>query len=253
MTNLRVADAARNNAAWCNAVCSAHGSPGEFYATHWLSRGAAPPGYPNLVTLEPSPEPAMAAVRELAELRPDTSLAVKDSFAVLALESAGFRVLFDAEWILRPAHLCPLPSHAPGVRLLPVRSASALSAWEDAWGESRGGARVFLPSLLQRSDVAFLAALDAEDRVVAGAVANRSENAVGISNFFARDEPRRSLRAACVDAIIRQFPGLCLVGYEAGDDLAETLSLGFEPLGPLRVWVHETERDSVIGPGRVDP
>jgi hypothetical protein len=27
------------------------------------------------------------------------------------------------------------------------------------------------------------------------------------------------------------------VGYEAGDDLAEMQELGFEALGPLRVWV----------------
>ena len=33
------------------------------------------------------------------------------------------------------------------------------------------------------------------------------------------------------------FPGLPLVGYEAGDDHAEMLELGFGALGPLRVWV----------------
>ena len=43
--------AARNNAAWCDAVCRAYGAPGEFDDELWLTRRPAPPLYPNAVTL----------------------------------------------------------------------------------------------------------------------------------------------------------------------------------------------------------
>jgi hypothetical protein len=235
MSEIGAADAARNNAAWCDAVCGAHGCPGEHSGSHWLTRAPTPPGYPNLVTLEPAVAPAMAAVRELERVRPSEAWAVKDSFSVLPLEPAGFRLLFEAEWIVRPAQLA---RPGEGGRWIRVRSEPGLAAWEAAWGESASMPRVFLPALLGRSEIAILAALDAEGAVAAGVVANWSGNAVGLSNFFAREE-REALRAGCVEAAQREFPGLSLVGYESGQDLAESRALGFLPLGSLRVWLRE--------------
>ena len=233
-----VADAARNNAAWCDAVCSAHGAAGELSDSHWLCRAAVPPYHPNLVTLAPASAPALAAVRELARARPAASWAAKDSFAALALAPLGFRLLFDAEWIARS----PI-THSAGqrsrARWLRVETESALSAWEAAWGESRGRSRIFLPALLRRSGVAFLAALDGSGAIAAGVVANRTANAVGLSNAFARGEQAASLRAACVEAASDAFPGLPLVGYEAGPALAASRALGFASLGPLRIWTRE--------------
>jgi hypothetical protein len=237
MSAIGAADAARNNADWCDAVCGAHGARGERAPSHWLTRAPTPAGYPNLVTLEAALAPAMAAVRELERVRPSEAWAVKDSFSVLPLEPAGFRLLFEAEWIARPA----LPARPPGSGgWTRVRSEPALAAWEAAWRESAAKPRVFLPVLLERSDVAFLAALDAEGGIAAGVVASRSPNAVGLSNFFARRE-REALRAGCIDAAQREFPGLPLVGYESGQDLAESRALGFVPVGSLRVWLREGE------------
>jgi len=113
-----------------------------------------------------------------------------------------------------------------------------LADWEAAWGESAGGARIFLPALLRRSEIAVLAALDGEGGIVAGVIANRTGNAVGLSNFFARRR-RGALRAECLDAATDAHPGLPLVGYESGRDLAESRALGFQPLGPLRVWLRD--------------
>ena len=62
---LRVADAARNNAALCDAVCAAHGAGGELFDTHWLTRGRTPPRYPNLVTLTDAIDAPLAAIDEL--------------------------------------------------------------------------------------------------------------------------------------------------------------------------------------------
>jgi hypothetical protein len=235
MSEIGAAAAARNNAAWCDAVCFAHGCPGELAGSYWLTRAPTPPGYPNLVTLESEAAPALEAVRELEKARPSEGWAVKDSFSVLPLETAGFRLLFEAEWIRRPAQLA---RPRAGGRWVRIGSESELAAWEAAWGESASRPRVFLPALLGRSDVAILAALDDAGAVAAGVVANRSGNAVGLSNFFARDE-REARRAAGIEAAQREFPGLPLVGYESGRDLAECRALGFAPLGPLRVWLRE--------------
>jgi hypothetical protein len=237
MSEIRIADAARNNAAWCDAVYRAHGRPGEFHASHWLARGRAPPYYPNLVTLDASLETAMAAVRELERARPSPAWAVKDSFGVLPLDREGFRPLLDGEWIARPA-LGRTSARREEARWTRVRSDSMLAAWEAAWGESAGRARIFLPPLLRESEIAVLAALDGEGDVVAGVIANRTEAAVGLSNFFAR-ERRDALRAECLDAAMGEFPGLPLVGYESGRDLAEVLALGFRALGSLRVWLRD--------------
>jgi len=239
MSEIGVSDAVRNNAAWCDAVCSAHGCPGELSDSHWRTSAPAPPNYPNLVTLDPALAPAMAGVRELVRNRPSASWAVKDSFAVLPLEQLGFRLLFGAEWIVRRAPPVAPRRRSPGGRWFRVRSESALSAWESAWGESAGRARIFLPALLARSEIAFLAALDSGGLITAGVVANRTENAVGLSNLFVRGEEGRSLRAECIEAVADELPRLPLVGYEAGPDLAEAHALGFSSLGPLRVWIQE--------------
>ena len=236
---LTVADAARSNAAWCDAVCAAHGRPGERFDSHWLNHAAAPPRYPNLVTLSPAVAPAMAAVRALERAQPSASWAVKDSFAVLPLEQAGFRVLFEAEWIARPA---PTRRRSLGAGWFRVDSESALAEWEAAWGESVGQTRIFLPALLRRDDIAFLAALEGRGAIAAGVVANRAGNTVGLSNFFARLDDAGLRRAECIDAAAEAFPGLPLVGYESGKELAESRALGFASIGSLRVWVTESGR-----------
>ena len=217
-------------------MCAAHGRPGELRESHWLSRAAAPRFYPNLVTFDAAPAPALAAVRELEAALPSAAWGVKDSFASLALGQAGFRLLFEAEWILRAAQLSRLPP--PRDRWIRVDSEAALAAWEEAWGESEGGARVFLPPLLRRSEIAILATRGVDGAVAAGLVANRGAGAVGVSNFFARKE-RAAFREAGVEAAQDAFPGLPLVGYESGADLAEARALGFHSLGPLRVWRRE--------------
>ncbi len=74
-----------------------------------------------------------------------------------------------------------------------------------------------------------------DQQVVAGAIANRSGDVVGVSNVFAHTDAERSW-AGCLTTIIDAFPGLPLVGYERGDELVIAQGLGFEAVGPLRVW-----------------
>ena len=45
--------------------------------------------------------------------------------------------------------------------------------------------------------------------------------------------------ASALGAVMLLAPGLPVVGYDAGDDLAHAKRLGFHTVGPLRVWLAE--------------
>jgi hypothetical protein len=76
-----------------------------------------------------------------------------------------------------------------------------------------------------------------EHAVTTGAIINRTGATVGISNVFTTAATPasawRDLPAAVGDAIAR----VPIVGYEHGSALAAATESGFEPVGPLRVWL----------------
>jgi hypothetical protein len=239
MLDDRIIRAARNNAQWCDAVCRAHGNPGEFHDDIWLNRHRVPRFYPNAGTLaEPSPH-QLALIDELIGTRLPSGWAVKDSFSMLDLSSRGFEVLFAAHWIyLAVSRVRKDATAGKTMRWKVVQSDHELAEWESAFSRSSGdtgGDRIFLPSLLQNKDIGVLAG-SRDDRIVAGAVANRSDDVVGWSNFFAPSSELRDCAVDLLSAIAGLFPDLPIVGYEHGDDLRHANALGFESLGPLRVW-----------------
>jgi hypothetical protein len=242
MLDDRCVRAARNNAEWCDAVCCAHGYPGEFHDDIWLSRHPAPRFYPNAGTLAESSQRQLDLIDELIAARLLSGWAVKDSFAMLELESRGFRILFDAEWIYFPlSRMKDIASTRISARWEVVHSALALAEWESAWSRSAGDTskdRIFLPSLLENKDVAVLAGYR-EGQIVAGAIANRSDGVVGWSNFFAPAAEIFDHSAASLAAISDAFPGAPIVGYEHGDDLRNAHALGFESVGQLRIWTYQ--------------
>jgi hypothetical protein len=125
-----------------------------------------------------------------------------------------------------------------------VDAPADLAAWESAWsGQSpadphAASDRVFQASLLADRDVAVLAAYRA-DHIVAGVIANRTTDVVGLSNVFVPHSDGERLLAGCLTAVIDVFPSLPIVGYEGGRPLAAMRDLGFDVLGPLRVWVKQ--------------
>lgn len=232
--------AAQNNAAWCDAVLRAHGAPCAFRPAAWFSRRPAPPYYPNVVTLAGADQAAqLAVVRELIAGGLAGAWAVKDSFGALDLSPLGFAPLFEAEWIWRPAALDPPDGALDDVRWVRVRTPAELAEWEAAWrgapDADPDAARIFPPALLADDQIVFLAALRGR-QIVAGAIANRTGAVAGLSNTFAPAPEAARFWAGCVAAASMAFPGLPLVGYERGADLALALGLGFEAIGPLRVW-----------------
>jgi hypothetical protein len=198
-----------------------------------------PAYYSNAVTLSRSgQEFQRAAVDELCVALPE-GFSVKDSFDCLDLSEAGFRPLFEAEWVRLDPAVAVRPKD-PG-EWIRVRNAADLERWEAAWGSagSPANSRVFPPSLLLEAGIAFLGAR-VEGEFVAGCIANRSPGGViGFSNFFAATDHCEDFRAGAVAQVRRFTPGNPVVGYARGDELAGLLALGFRTAGRLRVWAND--------------
>ncbi len=244
MMDDRTSQAAFNNAVWCDTVCRSHGSPGEFWDTLWMNRQETPRFYPNVVTLAEGKAATAqrACLRELIAANLPGEWAVKDSFCALDLSPLGFQALFEAEWIYRAPAVSSPEGALSGVEWRRLNSALELARWEAAWNASADSdpepdlPRIFLPALLEQEEIAILAAYR-EKRITAGAIANSSGAVVGVSNLFVPPKESAKFRAGAIAAIMEAFPGRASVGYESGPDLAQSLALGFEAVGPLRIWV----------------
>ncbi|MEU7413466.1 hypothetical protein AB0B40_29830 [Streptomyces sp. NPDC042638] len=229
---LIVRAAARSDAEWCAAMCRSHGLMSEFGLQAWAAPARTPLYYPDAVTLAPGVDPAVLGAR-IDTAAPGAS--VKDSFADLDLTDAGFHVLFEAKWIHRPASP---PATASDLVWDVADNPDTLRTWALAWDDGEGDADLFRPELLDDPTTFVLAGRSDDGRVVAGAVASRSDEVVGISNVFALDGGPDAAWPVVLDAVHSLCPTLPVVGYEHGDALEAALRHGFEPVGPLRIWLH---------------
>ena len=246
MADPRIEIAAFNNAFWCDAVCDAQGSPGEFRDDLWLNRHVTPRFYPNMVTLTPGAQSAhqLEQVQALLHAGLTGEWTVKDSFASLDLAPLGFEVAFEATWLWRPPMqpglLVEPDAPVEALRWRVIQSPEELQRWEAAWSGETGGEslpRIFLPDLLEQPGIVFVAAYQAL-AIVAGVVASRSDDVVGISNVFVPPGREDLCWKGCIHAVEQLFPGLAMVDYEHGEDLLRARAQGFEAIGPLRVWTH---------------
>ncbi|MBG0857685.1 hypothetical protein I2W78_39025 [Streptomyces spinoverrucosus] len=234
--------AARNNAEWCAAMSRSHGLAGEFGAQAWAAASRTPQFYPDAVTLVPGADRTALAAR-IDTTAPGAT--VKDSFADLNLTEVGFRVLFEAQWIYRPPSK---PTPASDLVWDVAGDPDKLRAWALAWDDGDGNADLFRPELLDDPATFVLAGQSADGRTVAGAVANQSDDVVGISNVFALDGGPDAVWPVVLGAVNRLFPTMPVVGYERGDDLAAAVRHGFEPVGPLRIWLHGASPSAPLRP-----
>jgi hypothetical protein len=119
-----------------------------------------------------------------------------------------------------------------------VGDAGALEAWETAWaaGGSPADSRVFSPAILDDPDIVILGR-PAAAGFDAGCIANLSQGSVGLSNVFSTAGPVPAVFDQAASAVSAVAPGLPLVGYENGEELRAALAAGFQPVGPLRIWL----------------
>ncbi|MBZ6077859.1 hypothetical protein [Microvirga puerhi] len=236
--------AARNNALWCDAVCKAHGRPGEFQGGLWLNRLGTPRFYPDAVTTAgpDASQQQLAAISALIEAPHTGPWAVKDSFSCLGLGSFGFQSLFEAEWIgLNPSTL-EIGALPADCSLFEIRKVSELATWESAWrGDDDQTAtgpdeRTFPESLLAHHEIHFIA-IRRDDRIIGGGILSLGGEVVGLSNVFASGVDPEIIWKGLVKRAVDTFPGMTLVGYESERNLAPALRSGFQTLGPLRVWL----------------
>ncbi|MFE5911714.1 hypothetical protein ACFQ6B_21910 [Streptomyces wedmorensis] len=222
--------AVRNNADWCEAMCRAHGLSGTFGPRAWTSAARTPLYYPDAVTLteDADVEDVLSGID-----RTTPGASVKDSYARLDLAAHGFRLLFEAQWIARPAGL-PAPRTSGDWR--PVRTPDELTAWALAWsGDDADDAALFRPELLADPATTIVAGYADDGRIIGGAVLSDSGAVTGLSNLFATGDTDPSVTwAGVLAAAPADRP---LVGYESGDDLPPALAAGFTATGPLRVWL----------------
>jgi len=223
---------ADSNARWCDLVVGSHGGQGVFAQDAWTSATRTPPLFPDAVTLVPRP-----CVPDLLS-RVDSSpgCTIKDSFASLDLTTQGFRVLFDAQWIMSPSP--PAKEWRVPSDWIAITGPDGLHLWEEAWCQDDAPRGLFLPGLLSEAVVVF--GRVANDRIVAGGIVNRSADAVGISNVFTEAGHGSQTWSALAQCARAFFPDLPLIGYERGESLADALSSGFQDIGSLRVWLADT-------------
>ncbi len=235
----RIESAARNNAAWCDAICSTHSGPGEFAPGYWLTRHGAPEYYPDLVTLTGEPDMArqVDALGVILRAAPGRSLSVKDSFGCLDIGTLGFAPLFDAEWFCASELDLPVPGNAGSVRWTLLGNDAELARWEHAWRPGPNGSRLrrFRPKLLTRPDIRFVYGL-VDGRPIGGGILNATDDVTGLSNVFASGIATEAVFQGLASMAWTWRPRRPLVGYESGADLAAALRVGFEAVGRLRIW-----------------
>ncbi|MGO9874537.1 MAG: hypothetical protein ACLPVY_12115 [Acidimicrobiia bacterium] len=224
--------AALNNAEWCDVICRSHGARTRFDDVAWTSSTRTPPYYPDAVTLVPD----LSIPELLARIDSSMGCSIKDSFASLNLTGYGFRVLFDAQWIVCPKSRRLAKVVAPDWGL--VRDREDFAAWVEAWRGDEGPTDALRADVVDHDSVVVLAARS-DDRIVAGAIATHTSNVVGISNFFAEGDISSASWSGCLALARSLFASSTLVGYESGDELAAAQRAGFKIAGPLRVWIRE--------------
>jgi hypothetical protein len=238
-----------NSAVWCDAVARALGCDTEFRDGLWVNHSPSPPFYPNAATLtRDGSDTQLHGIRLLTDEELGAGWGVKDSYCTLKLAALGFDIALEAEWLGLPAGRIVFDTDAPHVEWQAVRSEAQLAAWEAAWrADSRptfadefDSPRIFMPALLDDPDIVLLAAYRRE-QVVGAVAASRSDDGsgpvVGVSNLVLPPGDERE-RSGAMAAVRAAFPDVPIVSYDSGADLDAMKALGFESLGPLRVWVH---------------
>jgi hypothetical protein len=234
----KITKAIRNNNDLYEAVFDPLGATSHRTNSIWYSMEKTPPLYSNLVTLAKNwqPDDVFRAINDNYEQEKWNKWSIKDSFGALDLGEFGFKKLFDAHWIYPDATNFATPEESQHLRYEIVESVDGLSKWRTVWdADERLGKEIFHPNLLDNPKVYFVAGYEAE-KIKSGCFVNKSEDVLGVSNFFAPDD-NLDYRSGMLDFILDSIERVDIVGYER-NRLTENLRLlGFEAIEDLTVWL----------------
>jgi hypothetical protein len=220
-----------DNIAWCSAVCAAHASEARNTEATWVNLAPSPPYYPNIITRQPSAQAEVARlVDEVRRNGSQGSWGIKDSFHDLDLTALGFSPAIEAQWFAGENAMRPGNSeHGWEV----VRRPEDLLLWERAWGGDDEH-RIFKDGLLDDRRIRFWK-LRQREEIFAGCITFSSGKAAGLSNWFSK-RTESIFDLGIMQAIAETNDAEPLVCWAAED---ESLPSGFQPLGPLRIWISE--------------
>lgn len=229
----RATIAARNNADLYQLVFSAHNLNYLVESYAFIGLDPSPPYYSDLTTLSHTDtEEQLAAIHQL-RLQSVNGVGVKDGFSLLALEREGFKILFDANWVWAESSSLVKEISTQWIR---VETVDELREWEKAWKACGSPTeRLMFPgSLLASNEIAFFAQKTPHG-IEAGCIANVSSDCVGLSNVFTRHDLNAAM-ADCAQLAADFGGGDPVVGYDSGPELESMIDIGFESVGPLRIW-----------------
>lgn len=203
-----------NNIHLCTAVLAQFEAEPETRDCATLFHGPRRPFYPSVITRDLHLDDATQAhIQSLP-----TGAGVKDSFAVLDLADLGFTPVMSAQWIARRGHSPSGPPHQ-------TATITTLNDWRKAWGDDAQGQSNFTPALLGSPKVALHHSADMTSGIVTN---SHTAGVTGISNIFGTAEPALAGLADVPQSDL-------IVGYDTSPE--PFLSMGFETLGPLIVWI----------------
>ena len=194
---------------------------GRFLVHTWVNAEPVPRFYPNVVTLTTGTadiDEQRQAVRILQKSHLPGRWAVKDSFKTLDIARLGFEVLLEANWIRKA-------QPRPGTMVSRL-----------AWERVGAGGEGFPAALFSDHNFAMFSARRSGS-IVAGGTLYRADGVVGLSNVVAESDDEPAVWRDLASLAATTFPGLPVVGYEAGDELKAARRAGFEIGDPLRIWV----------------
>jgi hypothetical protein len=197
-----------------------------------------PPLYSNLVTRSKgwAPDDIFSNIDRHYEDENWSEWSIKDSFSVLDLAVYDFQKLFDAQWIyLQTTDFKPL-ERDDDLRYENIKTEKELSDWRIAWDSDVVlGEKIFKTKLLNNPNIDFIAGYE-KARLISGCLVNKTDDLLGISNFFA---PRQSISdwSNIVTFILKTIGNKDIVGYERESSVGALKILGFESLGSLTVWI----------------
>lgn len=229
----RAVVAAHNNADLYQLVFSAHNLDYSVESYAFIGLDPPPSYYSNLTTLSPTETEAQrAAIHQFSQQFAD-SFTLKDGFSLLELEPDGFRILFEANWVwVEPSNL----AKASTTDWIRIQLADDLYEWETVWKECGSPTKqlMFPESLLASNEIAFFGKRT-QRGIEAGCIVNVSSDCVGLSNVFAQHDIQSAM---AVSAQLAADFGVskAVVGYDSGLELEIMIDIGFELVGPLRIW-----------------